>query len=79
MKLGYDYLAVLVAAVEVDLGGEEAVDASCSVAVVAVQEVDRNLCTYPCYEGSDDPPVDKSFYNCIEKSLIKQNLITSFT
>lgn len=58
MKLGCDYLAVAVAAVEVDLGGEEAVDASCSVEA-AVRVADRNLCTFPyCVDFGVDPPVE---------------------
>lgn len=48
---------MLVAAVEVGLGGEEAVDASCSVAAVVRVEV-RNLCTYPCCGDFGDPPVE---------------------
>lgn len=46
-----------VAAAEVGLGGEEAVDASC-FAVAVVQEADRNLCTYPCCGDFGDPPVE---------------------
>jgi hypothetical protein len=53
---------VLVAAVEVGLGGEEAVDASCSAAV-AVREVGRNLCTYPCCVGFGGPPVGRNTKN----------------
>lgn len=54
--LEYGYLAVDFAAVEVGPGGWEADAASCSVAAV-VREVDRNLCTCPCYGDFGDPPV----------------------
>lgn len=71
MKLGYDYLAVLVAVVEVGLGGEEAADASCSVAAV-VREVVRNLCTYPCCVDFGDPPVE--FYPILFFCYVKKRL-----
>lgn len=91
MKLGYDYLAVLVAAAEVGLGGEEAVDASCSVEAV-VQKVVRNLCTYPCCGDFGDPPVEsfiilfichfevrRKNYKIKKMKKMNKNLITSFT
>lgn len=56
--LEYGYLAVDFAVAEVDPGGEEADAASCFGAAV-VQEVDRNLCTYPCCGGFGDPPVKR--------------------
>lgn len=61
--LACDYLAVAAVAVVVGPGEVEAADASCFEEAV-VQEVDRNLCTFPCGDFGVVTPVERcNFYN----------------